>query len=548
MNDIQALLNGLLDSIHDAVIIADAEGNPLRSNPAFEALMGFASGSGAEVSRLAASMIYKALSPGAGGRWKGMVICPDGKERPFEVTAAAINPSADSADRFLCVVRPALAEDSHGDGGSFGYDTLTGLPNRDLFADRIGQAVLQANRTGASVALMTMGLDRFTLVNDALGHNAGDRLLVEVARRLKMCVRETDTAVRLDGDKFALVMAIADTDDSVIVAEKALHAVKEPFSLDGEEVVVTFSIGISVYPLDADSSAQLVKHAENALHYAKVSGRNQYQFFSNDMNRKAKSRLELEGRMRRALANDEFVVYYQPKVSADRNTIVGAEALIRWLDPERGMVSPGEFIPVAEESGQIEPIGTWVLRQSCQQNRLWQEAGFDPIKVSVNVSARQFRSPSLLEIVTEALDSTGLDPKWLELEITESMLMNDVDTAVRKMRALRDLGIGLSIDDFGTGYSSLSYLGRFPITTLKIDRAFIADVDTNPKTAEIARAIIGLSRGLNLEVVAEGAEIAAHIAFLRSNGCDTVQGFFYSRPVPADEFEQMMRQRIMAHA
>ena len=408
--------------------------------------------------------------------------------------------------------------------------------------------MLQANRTGGSVALMMMGLDRFTLVNDALGHGAGDRLLIEVARRLKMCVRETDTAVRLDGDKFALDMAIADTDDSVIVAEKALNAVKEPFALDGQEVVITFSIGISVYPLDSDSSAQLVKHAENALHYAKVSGRNQYQFFAKDMNRKAKSRLELEGRMRRALANEEFVVFYQPKVSADRDTIVGAEALIRWQDPERGMISPGEFIPVAEESGQIEAIGTWVLRESCVQNRSWQDAGYPPVKVSVNVSARQFRSRALLDIVTDALDSSGLDPKWLELEITESMLMNDVDTAVRKMKALRDLGVGLSIDDFGTGYSSLSYLGRFPITTLKIDRAFIADVDTNPKTAEIARAIIGLSRGLNLEVVAEGAEIAAHINFLRSNGCDTVQGFYYSRPVPAAEFERMLGQRVLAHA
>ncbi len=548
MNDIQALLNGLLDSIRDAVIIADGEGNPLRSNPAFETLMGFTAAGGAEVSRLAAGMIHRAMTPGAGGRWQGMVTCPDGKERPFEVTAAAINSGTDFPDRYLCVVRPAVAEDANGDGGTFGYDSLTGLPNRDLFGDRIGQAVLQANRTGGSVALMMMGLDRFTLVNDALGHGAGDRLLIEVARRLKMCVRETDTAVRLDGDKFALVMAIADTDDSVIVAEKALNAVKEPFALDGQEVVITFSIGISVYPLDADSSAQLVKHAENALHYAKISGRNQYQFFSKDMNRKAKSRLELEGRLRRALANEEFVVFYQPKVSADRDTIVGAEALIRWMDPERGMVSPGEFIPVAEESGQIEAIGTWILRQSCRQNRKWQDAGHAPLKVSVNVSARQFRSRTLLDTVVAALDDTGLDPKWLELEITESMLMNDVDTAVRKMTALRDLGIGLSIDDFGTGYSSLSYLGRFPITTLKIDRAFIADVDTNPKTAEIARAIIGLSRGLNLEVVAEGAEIAEHIMFLRNNGCDTVQGFYYSRPVPAEEFERMLGHPVMIHA
>ncbi|MGE4281986.1 MAG: putative bifunctional diguanylate cyclase/phosphodiesterase, partial [Magnetospirillum sp.] len=404
----------------------------------------------------------------------------------------------------------------------------------------VERAVLHVNRIGGSVALLMMGLDRFTLVNDALGHAAGDHLLTEVARRLRQCIRETDTAVRLDGDKFALVMTIASVNDSVIVAEKVLAAVKEPFAIDGQEVVVTFSIGIALYPQDAGESAALIKQAENALHHAKVSGRNNYQFFSKDMNNKAKSRLDLEARMRRALANEEFVVFYQPKVSAENNRIVGAESLIRWIDPDRGMVNPGEFIPVAEETGLIEQIGTWVLRRSCQQIREWQDQGLSTVKVSVNVSARQFKSRALLDIVTGVLAETSLDPKWLELEITESMLMNDVEAAVRKMTALRDLGLGLSIDDFGTGYSSLSYLGRFPITTLKIDRAFIADVDRNPKTAEIARAIIGLSRGLNLEVVAEGCEIEAHIQFLKDNGCDTVQGFYYSRPVPADQFRAML--------
>ncbi|TAN66163.1 MAG: EAL domain-containing protein [Magnetospirillum sp.] len=551
MSETQALVDSLLENIRDAVIVAAPDGGVVRVSKAFEVATGHVGSDGARqaASVLGQALIQAALAPDAGGQWQGTARCGDGADRNFVVTVSTIAGDGGVPRHYLGFVRPvvvvaeavrlAVAADR------FGYDTLTGLPNRDLFIDRVGQTVLQANRVGGSVALMMMGLDRFTLVNDALGHSAGDRLLVEIARRLKTCVRETDTAVRLDGDKFALVLAIADVDDSVIVAEKVLSSVKEPFNLDGEEVVVTFSIGISVLPVDADSGAQLIKHAEHALHYAKSSGRNQYQFFSKDMNRKARSRLELETRMRRALINEEFVVFYQPKVSADRDAIVGAEALIRWMDPERGMISPGEFIPVAEESGQIEPIGSWVLLQSCRQNKLWQDAGLTPIKVSVNVSARQFHSRTLLDKVVEVLDQTGLDPRWLELEITESMLMNDVDAAVRKMKALRDLGIGLSIDDFGTGYSSLSYLGRFPITTLKIDRAFIADVDTNAKTAEIARAIIGLSRGLNLEVVAEGAEIAAHINFLRDNGCDTVQGFYYSRPVAADEFEKMMRQRVM---
>ncbi|OAN50721.1 signal transduction protein [Paramagnetospirillum marisnigri] len=553
MSDAQFIVDSLLECLRDAVIIASPDGGVLRLGKAFATLTCFdgVDPDGGAVA-LAESLMRDAMAPGSGGRWQGHVLCGDGRERPLEVVVLAVNGSNAFPSQYIGLVRPALSDPilapAVSEAASFGYDTLTGLPNRDLFIDRVSQAVLMANRVGGTVALMLMGLDRFSLVNDALGHSAGDRLLVEVARRLRTCVRETDTAVRLDGDKFALVMSIADVDDSVIVAEKVLTSVKEPFLLDGQEVVATFSIGISVLPLDAENGAQLTNHAEHALHHAKVSGRNQYQFFSKDMNRKAKSRLELETRMRRALAQDEFVVYYQPKVSADADTIVGAEALIRWMDPERGMVSPGEFIPVAEESGQIEAIGNWVLLHSCLQNKAWQEAGLTPIKVSVNVSARQFHSRALLDSVVQVLEQTGLDPKWLELEITESMLMNDVDTAVRKMKALRDLGIGLSIDDFGTGYSSLSYLGRFPITTLKIDRAFIADVDTNPKTAEIARAIIGLSRGLNLEVVAEGAEIEAHISFLRDNGCDTVQGFYYSRPVAAGEFEKMMRQKVMAHA
>jgi diguanylate cyclase (GGDEF)-like protein/PAS domain S-box-containing protein len=548
MSDSEALLDSLLDSIRDAVVVADGDGQIILHSRGFEALTGHAGPRGAQSVRQAAEQLMGlATKAKMGSVCRASARCGDGQEREFDISVSPVGHGAQG--RLVLGVVSAVEDGAvkAPESARFGYDRLTGLPNRDLFPDRVGQAVLQAGRTGASVALMMMGLDRFTLVNDALGHAAGDRLLADVARRLRTCVRETDSVLRLDGDKFAIVLAIAEVDDSVIVAEKVLHAMREPFGLDGQEVVATFSIGVSVLPLDADSATQLTKHSEHALHYAKSSGRDQYQFFSSDMNRKARSRLELETRMRRALAQEEFLVYYQPKVSADRDAIVGAEALVRWQDPERGMISPGEFIPIAEETGQIEPIGTWVLLQSCRQNKAWQDAGLAPIKVSVNVSARQFRSRTLIETVVGVLTETGLDPKWLELEITESMLMNDVDAAVRKMKALRDLGVGLSIDDFGTGYSSLSYLGRFPITTLKIDRAFIADVDTNAKTAEIARAIIGLSRGLNLEVVAEGAEVEAHISFLRDNGCDTVQGFYYSRPVAAAEFEKMMRSKTVPH-
>ena len=545
MSDQQAILDTVLGNIRDAVVVADGDLRPLRINNAFEALTGHSGddvfGRAADAATTAYNEISAALAASDGGRWEGTLRCADGSDRPFELTTAAVVGGQDLPSHYVGMLRAGIVPTSE---RRFGYDELTGLPNQDIFVDRVDQAVLQHKRTGSAVALLIMGLDRFTLVNDALGHAAGDRMLVEVARRLRQCVRETDTAVRLEGDRFAMVMSIADVDDSVIIAEKVLSAAKEPFMMDGQEVVCTFSIGIALFPQDAGTGTQLIKLAEHALHYAKTSGRNQFQFFSKDMNVKAKSRLDLEARMRRALTNDEYVVYYQPKVCNEDETIVGAEALVRWKDPERGLISPAEFIPIAEETGLIEQIGTWVLNDSCRQNRLWQQMGIPPLKVSVNVSTRQFRSRVFVETVTSALADSGLDPAWLELEITESMLMNDVEAAVVKMTALRALGIGLSIDDFGTGYSSLSYLGRFPITTLKIDRAFISDVNTNPKTAEIARAIIGLSKGLNLEVVAEGAELIEHVDFLKEHGCHTVQGFFYSKPVPAAEFEAMLRNGV----
>ncbi len=558
MTEQTALFDTLLANIGDAVLVADGDRRLLRVNRAVEAVTGYRADdllTGTGHAEEARGQLRRAMAPAADdisgdGLWSGPVRCADGTERQMEVRVAAVKGAGSQPLHYLGLLRPVGAGMPAEPAAErrFGVDALTGLPDRNIFTDRVEQGVLQITRTGGSLALLMMGLDRFTLVNDALGHSAGDQLLVEVARRLRKCIRETDTVVRLDGDKFALVMAIAGMDDSVIVAEKVLSAIREPFRIGGDEVVITFSIGIALYPQDAQSGGGLIKQSENALHYAKVSGRNQYRFFSRDMNVKARARLDLETRLRRALANSEFVVYYQPKVRAQDNTIVGAEALVRWCDPERGMISPGEFIPVAEETGLIEQIGAWVLSDTCAQNKAWQNEGIAPVRISVNVSARQFRNRVFVDSVSRILEDTGLDPTWLELEITESMLMHDVEAVVRKMTALRELGLGLSIDDFGTGYSSLSYLGRFPITTLKIDRAFIADVDTNPKTAEIARAIIGLSKGLNLEVVAEGCEVAEHVLFLQDHGCQTVQGFYYSRPVPAEDFRRMLIGRVLDRA
>lgn len=469
----------------------------------------------------------------------------DGHAHTHALDIRSIEDTDGGPSQFLAVILSESIQDgttTH-DDRLVGHDPLTNLPDRSLLADRVAQNILNAKRSDKSIALLVMGLDRFTVINDALGYAGGDQLLKEVADRLSEVIRSSDTAARLDGDKFAVMTPISAIDDSVIVAEKVLKAVRQPFEIKGEEVVVTFSIGISIYPTDGETFDELLKDGLSAMQHAKTGGGGEYRFFASEMNTKAKNRLALEKRMRLALANEEFVLFYQPKMDVNNNRVKGAEALIRWRDPEHGMVGPGEFIPIAEETGLILDIGTWALRQACQQTRVWQKAGYMPIRMSVNVSAHQFRARDLLDHVNKALSDFELDSKWLELEITESMVMSDVDAAIARMQAVRDLGCGLSIDDFGTGYSSLSYLSRFPITTLKIDRAFVHDVQENENTKEIARAIIGLSRGLNLEVVAEGAEILEHVEFLKDNGCDVIQGYFYSKPLEADAFEAMLEKK-----
>ena len=428
-----------------------------------------------------------------------------------------------------------------------GFDDLTGLPNRHLFVDRVGQALFEAQRVKKSAMVMLAGVDRFREVNDVVGDGAGDRILRDIAERLRPCIRTTDTLARLGGDQFAFVMQIAAIGDSVLLSEKVLRALEQPFSLDNQkDIALTCSLGVSLYPADGASPEELIRNATAALFHAKQGERGRCQFFSSEMNQRARNRLDMESSIRRALANREFLVYYQPKIDVNTRRVAGLEALVRWRDPVRGLVPPGEFIPVAEESGLIEPIGQWVLEETCAQNYRWQQQGLPPVCASVNVSARQFRNRNFVAMVEEILKRTGLEPRWLELEITESMLMGEMEPIIARMESLRRLGVSLSIDDFGTGYSSLGYLSSFPVTTLKIDRVFIADVQSNPQTAEIARAIIGLSRGLNLEIIAEGAEEAEQIDFLREHGCNFVQGFYYSKPVPAEEFTAMLRDGLDA--
>jgi len=422
------------------------------------------------------------------------------------------------------------------------YDVLTGLPNRALLQDRLHQAMIEADRHGRLVALLFMDLDRFKNINDTLGHEMGDVLLKKVAKRLEGCVRPGDTVARPGGDEFIVVLAgVAHVDDVSRVAQKIIDAFSLPFEIGGRELYVTCSIGVTLYPFDDRDVETLHRNADAAMYHAKEEGRNNFQFYSAEMNAQSFQRLTLENALRRALERDELRLYHQPQVDLDSGRIVGVEALIRWQHPELGLVSPADFIPLAEETGLIVPIGEWVLRQACAQARAWQKAGLPPVRVAVNLSARQFRQHGLYEVITAALQHAGLAPEWLEVELTESLVMHDVNRTIDVLRGLKKMGVSVAVDDFGTGYSSLSYLRRLPIDAIKIDRAFIEHIPDNSDAAAITTAIIALARSLQLKTVAEGVETEAQADFLRRHGCNAMQGFYFSRPLPADKFAELLK-------
>jgi diguanylate cyclase len=420
------------------------------------------------------------------------------------------------------------------------YDTLTGLANRTLFSDRLTQACGRSDRTGTPLALLFLDLDRFKAFNDALGHPFGDALLKSVAERLLGCVREGDTVARMGSDEFAVVMEDMSGAEAVAsTSQKIMDELSRPFVHYGQEVFVTTSMGIVVREPHHDGD--IIQDAITAMQRAKDLDPNSYQFFTPEMNARAFQRLAFEGALRRALQRDEFVIHYQPQVDLGTGRIVGVEALMRWQHPDLGLVAPDEFVPVLEETGMVIPVGEWVLRRACEQAKRWADEGLPPARMAVNLSARQFKQPNLTDTVSRVLRTTGLDPSQLELELTEGVLMEDTAQSGRKLRRLkRDEGLRVSIDDFGTGYSSLAYLKRFPLDVLKVDKSFVRDIAKDPDDAAIVSTIINLAHNLRLKVVAEGVETGSQLQFLQDNGCDAVQGYFFSPPLPPDDFAELL--------
>jgi diguanylate cyclase (GGDEF)-like protein/PAS domain S-box-containing protein len=546
-----------LASIGDAVITTDVQANITYLNPVAERLTGWTN---KEAEGLPILSVFNTLNENTGQlvanpitqclREKRIVMLTnptvlthrDGHAISIEDSAAPIcNRGGDVIGAVLVFhdvsdKRALVNQLSH----QAHHDALTGLPNRILFIDRAQQAIAQAHRHHTYVALLFLDLDWFKLINDTLGHTIGDQVLRAIGERLSACLREGDTVSRQGGDEFLILLPEMRSEDQVAqVAQKLMNLFTTPFHIQEQEIYITASLGIVLFPTDGEDIETLIKYADTAMYQAKDEGRNRYQFYTLAFNQALSERLALQNDLRRALAFEEFVLYYQPQYRISDGQMCGMEALVRWQHPEKGLLLPGEFIAIAEHSGLILPLGEWVLRSACLQNKRWQEKGYPPVRVAVNLSARQFRQANLISQIAQILTETGLDPQWLELEITESISMEDSHFTLTILQELKGMGIHLSMDDFGTGYSSLSYLSRFSLDTLKIDRSFVSALttrlDEREHGNEIVTTIIQLAHNLGLRVIAEGVETQAQLDFLRAQGCAEVQGYLLAKPVSAED-------------
>jgi diguanylate cyclase (GGDEF)-like protein/PAS domain S-box-containing protein len=468
----------------------------------------------------------------------------DGAEIPIEDSVSPIHNRDGKTSSAVIVFRDVSAARAMAMQIAYSaqHDFLTGLPNRMLFNDRVNQAIALAPRNSKNVAVMFLDLDGFKHINDSLGHSIGDKLLQSVAKRLCSCVRASDTVSRQGGDEFVILLSeVTHSSDTTLMSNRLLQAIARPHSIDGHDLHVTTSIGVSIFPDDGLDAETLIKNADTAMYQAKDNGRQSYQFFTPSMNVRAVERQDIEGSLRCAIDRQELALHYQPKVNLITGEITGVEALLRWTHPVRGLVPTGQFISIAEDCGLILPIGRWGLREACRQTKEWTDSGLTKLAVAVNISAIEFRNKDFLQGVFTILEETGLDPRQLELELTESVLMKHAESTESILRVLRAHGIQIAVDDFGTGYSSLSYLRKFPLDALKIDQSFIRQITTSPSETAIVIAIISMGRSLNLRVVAEGVETQEELAFLQKHQCEEAQGYYFSRPVPPQQFAALLR-------
>jgi diguanylate cyclase (GGDEF)-like protein/PAS domain S-box-containing protein len=471
------------------------------------------------------------------------VFCADGGHRWMESHATLFDSPTHGKNLILSVTLDITERKQAEQQLSFlaQHDALTGLPNRLLFTDRLQQTMIEAERHQRLAGVAFLDLDSFKNINDSLGHDIGDVALVAVAARLGEALRPGDTVARLGGDEFAIVLSdIARMEDTPMIAQRILEIFTEPFHVDGREIFISASLGITLYPIDGNDAETLLRNADTAMYRAKVHGRSTCQFYTAEMTQRANDDMALEGALRHAIARHELMLHYQPIVDLNTGHILGVEALMRWQHPQLGLISPTRFIPLAEESGLIVPLGNWALRQACEQTRVWRNAGFNDLYVAVNLSSRQFREPDLAQNIAQVLAETGVEGIHLVLELTESILLSNIENTTNMMQELDAMGVRFAVDDFGTGYSSLSYLKRFPIDVLKIDQSFVRDITTDPDDAAIVRAIITLAHSLDMRVVAEGVETREQLNFLRANQCDAMQGYYFSTPLPADQITEII--------
>jgi len=549
----------VIANLTEAVVIVDKRFHTTAINPAFSKITGF--GEADVLGKI--PPFYKALKKDkllfehmwneihSKGRWEGEYWQnkKNGKEIAVRLSVSVIT-DEDGKDLQFAVVLTDITKRKQDEERIYyqaNYDALTDLPNRALFHDRLHQGLATMSRLERKLGLMFIDLDGFKLVNDTLGHDIGDLLLQETATRLRKCIRSGDTVARLGGDEFTVVMpSLVDSRHAPLLAQRILDTLAKPYTLQGHESFISGSIGVTIFPDDGNEANELIKNADSAMYRAKEMGKANFQFFTPDMNADVKERLVLKNGLSKALENGEFQLHYQPKLDIESNKITGAEALMRWQSDAQGLVSPVKFIPVLEETGMVVEVGEWALRTACEQHKAWLALGFPPIRIAVNLSARQLREVSFVPMMERVLKQSGVKPEGLEIEITESMLMTDSEKAIVALGELHEMGLHVAMDDFGTGYSSLSYLKKFPIDTIKIDRSFVADIVTDKDDAEIIKTIINMGRTLNRKVVAEGVETAEQLAMLKRYQCDEIQGYYFCRPQPTEDLTSFLQAHFAA--